>query len=91
MSDGYYIYLDQRDVGKDNLNFSGWVNYNDGEPEHATSATKCDGSVPVFNYDHWIVFKNVYSADLTIRQIVDTYKNYPEIKEHLHIATCKGE
>lgn len=77
MSDGYYIYLDRRDVGKGDLYFVQWVKSND----------KPDKSIPIFSYgERRMIFKDKDMADKTAEKIAGMYQGFERI---LHVEPCE--
>ena len=77
MSDGYYIYLDRRDVGKGDLYFVQWVKDND----------KPDKSIPIFSYgERRKIFKDKDMADKTAEKIAGMYQGFERI---LHVEPCE--
>ena len=83
MSNGYYIYLDRRDVGKGDMWFLGWVN-----DIHQHNVIPTIGiNVPVFSpRNNRAVFPDKAVADKTAEMIVNMY---PEIKGLLHVEPCE--
>lgn len=82
MSKSYYIYLDQRDVGKCDLWFYGWVNTSDEPPEYNDGPTPGE-SVPIFSFPgNRIVFDSKDMAERAAKQIL---KRFPEIEGQLHV------
>lgn len=68
MSNGYYIYLDRRDVGKGDLYFIQWVKSNE----------KPDKSIPIFSYDgeRRMIFKDKDMAYKTAEKIESMYQGF---------------
>ena len=97
MSDGYYIYLDRRDVGKGDLYFVQWVKSNDkpgGKSvpifnfgERAKSNEEPDKSIPIFSYgERRMIFKDKDMADKTAEKIASMYQGFERI---LHVEPCE--
>jgi hypothetical protein len=77
MSDGYYIYLDRRDVGKGDLYFVQWGKSND----------KPDKSIPIFSHgERRMIFKDKDMADKTAEKIASMYQGFERI---LHVEPCE--
>ena len=83
MSKGYYIYLDQRDVGKGDMLFLGWVNEQDNMVVYNKTPKGTGKNVPVFSIrDSRMVYEHKEMADKTVEMISNMY---PEITELLHV------
>ena len=77
MSDGYYIYLDRRDVGKGDVYFAEWLKPNDKPGE----------SIPLFSFGEYrMIFKDKDMAYKTVKKITSMY---PEVEGLLHVEPAR--
>lgn len=84
MSKGYYIYLDQRDVGKGDMHFLGWANENDEEMTLMGTPTNYEECVAVFSPSKiGMVYRDVEMIGKTFDAIEN---KYPELKGEIHVG-----
>lgn len=87
MSKGYYIYLDQRDVGKGDVWFVGWFNVTTNKMWDGNDTTEHEKYMPVFSIPgNRVVFDDKETADETAEMIVSMC---PEIEGLLHVEACE--
>ena len=87
MSDGYYIYLDRRDVGKGDVWFVGWLNVRTNQLWDGNDTMEHEKYMPVFSIPgNRVVFDDKATADEMVKMIVSMY---PEIEGMLHVEPCE--
>lgn len=83
MSNGYYIYLDQRDVGKGDLWFFGWLDVSNEEYEYNAIPVRRNKNIPIFSpVGNRVEFREKDKAEKTAKLII---KGFPELKDRLHV------
>ena len=89
MSDGYYIYLDRRDVGKGDVSFFGWLDVSEEEYVYNEIPVTDREYIPIFSTSgNRVEFQDKGVAEKTVKLLIE---RYPELKDMLHVEVCEEE